>query len=751
MYALLVDNNLITASGLKGIVERFEGDAETVSCLSAPSLLSVAERLKPDVIIYDFSLIGNDLDYYTQTIREQNAGAYILAIVKTDHFETLYRAIEENFIDDYIIKPVSHSDLLARLRIAAKNRAVLEHEVEQPVEEVEFKQQDEDFAVTTVIQEEKDLETGFESALKPGEEVDVISFDQESKNEGEEKEDDWDKLFDPPTLNSSLADEAVDTQSASSLFEDDETEKKPEAETAEDGEGEAESLSDWFDLGDLNGDTVEDRVEIEDQMTPAPGQKEMEPLLEPDTSLIDEPAKLDEDSTDPEELEEKIDLDQNQDITIFKEPDLPGEDQLFADQQASSGPVLFEEPEAQSEEPRYSPVVSPTTHPVDPQGFEDLFGPRSEQVDSIQNKQPEQILEAELAEQPEFILEPPLDKQPDFAFAPTWDKQPEPEADQPQFDFSVGEVLSADNADIELSSPPFMDEPDLALNRGVGEDENYDGIQQQYDNQPPAKKTGNHLFNIQDPQNEIGKYFPGIGFEDQQSERAFTEEPLVSGEPEIKAQQGQESYQSESRAAKRKSSGSSISRVLSIFGNILFGLLLFMMVALSFFLIQSRVTGDVPNVFGYQMYIVLSGSMSPEFDTGSLAFVRETDPAELAVGDIITYRSAPGSDSLTTHRIVEVRNGSDLRFVTRGDANTVNDPSPVQAENVVGRVTGSVPYMGYVMDFAQTRQGLILLIFVPGVLIIIFELGKILRYLTQKDNQEGGKEKEKITDRAESF
>ncbi len=184
-------------------------------------------------------------------------------------------------------------------------------------------------------------------------------------------------------------------------------------------------------------------------------------------------------------------------------------------------------------------------------------------------------------------------------------------------------------------------------------------------------------------------------------------------------------------------------KFFSILGNVLFVLLLLIMAILSFFLIQSRIAGGVPEVAGYQMYIVLSGSMSPEFDTGSLAFVQEVDTGELAVGDIITYRSRADSDSLTTHRIVDIMRNDSVQFVTRGDANNVNDPNPVLAENVVGRVTGSVPYVGYVLDFVQTRQGLILLIFVPGVLIIAYELSKIIKYLT-RDNK--GKEKNRNKD-----
>ena len=153
--------------------------------------------------------------------------------------------------------------------------------------------------------------------------------------------------------------------------------------------------------------------------------------------------------------------------------------------------------------------------------------------------------------------------------------------------------------------------------------------------------------------------------------------------------------------------------------------------------------GGVPQVAGYQMYIVLSGSMSPEFDTGSLAFVREVDPLELTEGDIITFQSTNDEGSLTTHRIVEVQREDGLQFITRGDANNINDPIPVPADNVVGIVTGSVPYVGYLINFAQTTQGLVLLIFIPGVLIILFELSKIVRYLSQN---EGGHKSSKDGD-----
>jgi signal peptidase I len=172
--------------------------------------------------------------------------------------------------------------------------------------------------------------------------------------------------------------------------------------------------------------------------------------------------------------------------------------------------------------------------------------------------------------------------------------------------------------------------------------------------------------------------------------------------------------------------GSSFTRIA---GNVVTVILLVMLFSLSFFLIQSRINEGTPTVAGYKMFVVLSGSMSPAFDTGSLVFVKPTEPLEIVENDIITFSSAADANRLTTHRVVGINRENGLSFVTRGDANNVNDPSPVPAENLVGKVTGSVPYVGYLFGFAQTRQGLILLIFVPGLLILLFEFRKIFSYL----------------------
>jgi signal peptidase len=185
------------------------------------------------------------------------------------------------------------------------------------------------------------------------------------------------------------------------------------------------------------------------------------------------------------------------------------------------------------------------------------------------------------------------------------------------------------------------------------------------------------------------------------------------------------------------SSAKKARKVMKIAGNGLFGLVILLVIVMVFSVIQNKVSGGPPRIAGYHMYIVLSGSMAPAFDAGSMVFVKPVEPEKIKEGDIITYRGLGDSSFLTTHRVMEIiGSGKDLEFVTKGDANDVNDPYPVPGENLVGRVALAVPYMGYLMTFGQTKQGMLLLIVVPGVLLIINESYKLYKNVSKVKEHE---------------
>lgn len=126
---------------------------------------------------------------------------------------------------------------------------------------------------------------------------------------------------------------------------------------------------------------------------------------------------------------------------------------------------------------------------------------------------------------------------------------------------------------------------------------------------------------------------------------------------------------------------------------------------------------------GFKIYTVVSGSMEPAIHIGSVV-VSQPQP-EYKVGDVITFvpNGAKKADSVT-HRIFAVKKDAKgaTFFETKGDANKTPDIEPVSAKSVLGKEVLAIPYLGYPISFAKTRDGLIFLIIIPATLIIYSEL-----------------------------
>lgn len=190
--------------------------------------------------------------------------------------------------------------------------------------------------------------------------------------------------------------------------------------------------------------------------------------------------------------------------------------------------------------------------------------------------------------------------------------------------------------------------------------------------------------------------------------------------------------------SKQQKTPGAFQRLTNAAGNIFFGLLLLVIISMVFFLVQNKMTGGVPKVFGHYMYVVLSGSMAPTFDTGSVVFVKPKEPEEVKAGDVITYHGVDDKGTLATHRVMEVDNTDpqNIQFITKGDANEVTDPSPVSGDRLVGTLSFSIPYLGYLLSFAQTKKGMLLLIIIPGTFLIITELHKLYTITRQGKEEE---------------
>ena len=133
--------------------------------------------------------------------------------------------------------------------------------------------------------------------------------------------------------------------------------------------------------------------------------------------------------------------------------------------------------------------------------------------------------------------------------------------------------------------------------------------------------------------------------------------------------------------------------------------------------------------FGWRTEIVLSGSMEPAIQTGSVVVSRPIAAEDVREGDIILFAS-PDGNSLTTHRVFKVESDNEgLHFTTKGDANKGADINAVVPGQIVGIIVFSFPYLGYLIAFIRTPFGLVLFLVVPAAILIISELLKVYKSL----------------------
>jgi signal peptidase len=130
---------------------------------------------------------------------------------------------------------------------------------------------------------------------------------------------------------------------------------------------------------------------------------------------------------------------------------------------------------------------------------------------------------------------------------------------------------------------------------------------------------------------------------------------------------------------------------------------------------------------GTESYVVLSDSMSPAIKTNDVVVVQSVPPEDLRVGDVITY-TRPDLTVPVTHRVVRVVSlEGEGFFETKGDANEDPDTPYVAGGRVVGKVTLTIPYIGYVIRFVGTPAGFATLVVAPIVLLIVTEFVSLAR------------------------
>ena len=138
--------------------------------------------------------------------------------------------------------------------------------------------------------------------------------------------------------------------------------------------------------------------------------------------------------------------------------------------------------------------------------------------------------------------------------------------------------------------------------------------------------------------------------------------------------------------------------------------------------------------FGYRAYIIVSESMLPSIKVNDAIFVKHCAEKDLKVGDIITFSSKKSYNGLVvTHRIVSknTKNGKTF-YGTKGDNNSIEDPSLISFQDIYGKVFFKIPKVGYIQKMLSTPIGFICSIFIPILIVIFMDSYRILILIKQR-------------------
>ncbi len=179
-----------------------------------------------------------------------------------------------------------------------------------------------------------------------------------------------------------------------------------------------------------------------------------------------------------------------------------------------------------------------------------------------------------------------------------------------------------------------------------------------------------------------------------------------------------------------------VSRVIAVLTALIFVLGIAIFVS-----VLNAKEGEVPSVLGFSVMKIQTGSMEPEYKTGSVIITRKVDPEKLEKGDVISFYVSSGQivDQVNTHRIEKIQYITpELReFVTKGDANEFVDEYPVLQTRVIGKVIFNLGVIsGSVIGFLQNPNIILFFIVIPLVVITFFEAVNLVNLFVNKNETE---------------
>jgi hypothetical protein len=209
---------------------------------------------------------------------------------------------------------------------------------------------------------------------------------------------------------------------------------------------------------------------------------------------------------------------------------------------------------------------------------------------------------------------------------------------------------------------------------------------------------------------------------------------------------------------------SKIKKALGVASNILLAFFLLVCIfALTITLVGKKDVDGTAEIFGYQFRIVTSESMAKSEYTDVSDFKIKSIPVrsmilietipddraaavewygDIKVGDVLTFRYVYETQVTITHRVISIEDNGDGGYIIVLEGDNKNAPSGQLTQtldtslddgpnHVIGKVVGKSYIFGLFLSLIKSKLGIVLVILIPCLIIISFEVSKIVKVLTE--------------------
>ena len=150
----------------------------------------------------------------------------------------------------------------------------------------------------------------------------------------------------------------------------------------------------------------------------------------------------------------------------------------------------------------------------------------------------------------------------------------------------------------------------------------------------------------------------------------------------------------------------------------------------------------------FSAYTIVSPSMVHTINVLDVVVtMRVNSPEDIEKGDIVTFNSTDYrySGVLVTHRILDIEKTSngEYLFTTKGDNNNTQDSSRISFNEIYGRVLFRIPKIGYIQYYLSSILGWVAIIIAPAVMIIGYDIYKLIKTIRSSDKEDKNKIKKK--------